>query len=228
MNENKSNFLCELFTICALGSIFCHVFRLTPLDILSIISSDLRKTKSRDKLLILEDKSVKTMVIRSFFSIVIFSCLLNGCEFFSNESESIPSGRLTFTSVCKNSTWDKAGIPSNRQECVFFNYFLNGNLELEHINAGFNCCPGTIEAEIRIEDHIISIVESENYDHDPHGPCDCLCLYDLTYELEGIIPGQYTLCVKCALADPVEFQVDLNSTVSGYYCEARDKYPWGF
>jgi len=116
-------------------------------------------------------------------------------------------------------------------DCISYSYDGDGVLTLKHINAGFNCCPGEIVADITIEDNIITIVENEIYD-DTLGPCYCLCLFDVDYEIINLPPGEYTIQVEelylWETDDPLVFTVDLSIGTEGDFCLQRDYYPWDF
>ena len=51
---------------------------------------------------------------------------------------------------------------------------MTGILE-RHVNAVFNCCPGTIKSDLSVVGNTITIVETET---DPQ--CKCICDYDLS------------------------------------------------
>lgn len=116
------------------------------------------------------------------------------------------------------------GVKPN-QDCVEYSYDSEGTLRLVHINAGFNCCPGVIKADITIENDTIAIVEKES---DPN--CRCLCLFDISYRIENLPPSEYTITISELYLNqddpPVEFSVDLSSRQSGRECFFRDHYPW--
>lgn len=113
------------------------------------------------------------------------------------------------------------------QDCIDYNYDGQSVLSINHINAGFNCCPEELLAEFEIENGVITITESENLDN---GGCYCLCLFDFDYEIRNLPPGRYTIRVIGMYLgddDPIEFTVDLPAEpYSGQYCVYRDHYPW--
>jgi len=57
---------------------------------------------------------------------------------------------------------------------------------VHHDSAWFNCCPEMV-FEIRQDGYTIDIYEE---DLDIH-PCDCMCDFDFTHEIEGLAPGSY-------------------------------------
>lgn len=118
-------------------------------------------------------------------------------------------------------------LPSD-QDCLTWEYDGEGTLRIVHVNAGLNCCPGTIRADIEIEGSNIVITPDEGEDGIP---CRCLCLYDLVYEIEGIAPEEYTITVvEEYLAEGAEIlavTVDLSLEPQGSWCVQRGTYPWG-
>lgn len=139
-----------------------------------------------------------------------------------------PSGSLTGYEGCKEFSKDGAtdSIPPD-QDCMVYQYDGEGVLLLEHINAGFNCCPDELLAEITIQDNIITIEEDESLES---GGCDCLCLFDVDYRIDNLPPGEYTIKAYGMYllgAEILEFTVDLTSSPSGMHCVYRDHYPWG-
>lgn len=160
----------------------------------------------------------------------IISCLFL-LELSCSSPDGVPYGALTGRSDCKNfviSQDSQASFaPSPGEECLEYFYDGRSRLILKHINAGFNCCPGTISAGFYVLPGAISIKEKEE-----SSLCDCNCLYDLTYELMNIRPGAYRISVKNPYQPPdeppLEFVVSLKGPVSGTFCVPRKKYPWGY
>jgi hypothetical protein len=114
------------------------------------------------------------------------------------------------------------------QDCIEYQYDGEGMLLLKHVNSGFNCCPDDILAEITLVGNLITITEIEE---PPGGWCDCICLFDVDYQISDLPPGEYTITVNQLYLQPgdeiLEFTVDLTSATSGEYCVQRDDYPWG-
>jgi hypothetical protein len=83
-----------------------------------------------------------------------------------------------------------------------------------------------IGADITIKNHVITITEKE-----VNGLCDCLCLFDLDYQIVNLPPGEYVIKVIEPYIgeddEPLEFVVDLSEAPSGTYCVKRNTYPWG-
>lgn len=138
-----------------------------------------------------------------------------------------PSGTLVSYTGCKQ--FPPAALASGTiqdQDCLVYRYDGQGVLELDHINAGFNCCPGSITAVITIEDNVITITESEEGAY-----CDCNCLFDVGYEITELDPGEYTIHVIEPYVgpehDPLECTIDLTTSTEGSCCVTRTHYPWG-
>ncbi|HLP46247.1 MAG TPA: hypothetical protein VK186_00350 [Candidatus Deferrimicrobium sp.] len=110
-------------------------------------------------------------------------------------------------------------------DCLEFNYDGAGTLALKHIDAGFNCCPGTLTADIAFNGNQITITEKESQQG-----CHCSCLFDLFYELKNVSPGAYTIRIiepYIPENDPVMvFTLELTSAKSGTLCVERNHYPW--
>lgn len=142
-----------------------------------------------------------------------------------------PTGTKVWDSGCKTFLGDRGtdSIPTD-QECIVYSYDGESVLQFTHVNAGFNCCPSAVIGEIVIDGNVIMIFEDENFD--TLGPCACLCLFDVEYEITNLEPGEYTFEVYGLYNyegdDPLEFTVNLISEPSGSYCVYRDHYPWGF
>jgi hypothetical protein len=113
------------------------------------------------------------------------------------------------------------------QDCIEYQYDGEGSLSLRHVNAGFNCCLDDVLAEITLMGNLITIDEIEE---PPGGWCDCICLYDVDYQINDLPPGEYTITVNQLYLPPgaeiLEFTVDLSSSTSGSYCVQREDYPW--
>jgi hypothetical protein len=100
-------------------------------------------------------------------------------------------------------------------------------LRLTHVNAAFNCCPGDITADIRIENDTITIVE-----HESQSMCDCSCLYTLQFEIRNLQPGAYAIRFVEPYVPPgdelLQFSADLAVLPQGIACAYRPHYPWGY
>ncbi len=148
----------------------------------------------------------------------IFACEKNS----ENETNLTSQGELLNYNGCK--TFEKNTETERNYTCVEYNY-ANNKLELKHINAGFNCCPEKITANITIENDTITIKEIE-----AEALCDCLCLFDLDFKLENISSKEYYINfieLYIGEMDNLEFLVNFSDSSSGSFCLERNYYPWG-
>lgn len=133
-----------------------------------------------------------------------------------------PEGELVKTSDCKSGTKDLNPSPS--EECLEYSFDEGYTLTLKHLNAGFNCCP-VFHGDVKIEGGAIAIIESETFEDG--GPCRCLCLFDLDYEIRNLDPGEYTIAIEGVYGTSLKATAELIPGDTGSYCEKRDDYPWG-
>lgn len=167
--------------------------------------------------------------------VTVLALIASGCERSSEptgvSNDTLLPGTVSIAVVdlsdCKDSP---TGIPMvnapRDQDCVEYWYVGGSVLHLNHINAGFNCCP-VVDVDIRVEGDTITVEEIEFEGH-----CMCLCLFDVGYEIQNLPPGVYLLRFiepYRPQSDPVlECTLDLVSSPSGRHCVTRSQYPWGF
>ena len=163
--------------------------------------------------------------------ILTFALLAHGCsDEITPPVDKVPSelsGTLIHASGCKDNIYGfDAGAPTDL-DCVTWDWDGSDKLRLVHVNAGLNCCPGTIVGLIGIDGSVITIEETEG---DDAIMCRCLCLYDLTYEIAGISGGAITITfIEPYVPDggePLTVTVDLGTEPTGSHCVNRDTYPW--
>ena len=134
----------------------------------------------------------------------------------------IAAGHLTEAAGCKEIL---TGNVAESQAGLIYEYDGEGTLTMQHINAGFNCCPGVIAAEVEISGNSIMISEFES-----QSGCYCLCLFDLSFRIDRLPPGVYILTIKepyLGQGDPViEASLDLSDRTSGEVYFTRTQYPW--
>ncbi len=153
---------------------------------------------------------------------VLLSALLFSCK--KESSEPVSENDLVSHSECKDGL--KSGEYEDNQSCIKYNYNENTKrLIIEHINAGFNCCPGELSCSSDINNDIITITEKEE-----SAQCNCNCLFDLNIEIKSVVKKKFTVII----AEPyrgeqaeLKFEIDLNTEIEGEYCVIRNKYPWG-
>jgi hypothetical protein len=171
------------------------------------------------------------MLRRAHRLVTLFAllCLVVSCgdsDKPAGHGQSDAVGQLTGYGECKSGGLAAAlaETPTD-DDCIEYSHDGTTTLSLTHVNAGFNCCPDTLTAEIRITADSIIISEAELLIN----PCDCL--FDLDYEITNLPPGTYTIRVNELYLQEddeiLEFTVDLSASPSGEHCLSRDHYPWG-
>lgn len=165
----------------------------------------------------------------------ILVCILlitvGGCK-KNTEAQMIPVGALLQHSDCKQTQTGSASsldafVPGPYDDCIDYQYNGVDTLNISHINAGFNCCPGDITGEIAYSGSRITITEQEN-----NAGCHCLCLVDLEYRIVNLAPGQYTIRIVEPYIDAgdqvMELTLNLSGETFGSFCLPRDHYPWQY
>lgn len=162
--------------------------------------------------------------VPSFLSTVLFTALvLQGC----NKAEQQIVGQLVSHSDCKSSKslTDNETTPDTLS-CINYTYDGSGKiLSLEHINAGFNCCPGKITCSFSENGDTIIITEREE-----SSLCNCNCLFDLKIELVNIEAKSYIIKViepYCGKQEKLVFTFAPEINPAGSACAKRKVYPWG-
>lgn len=166
--------------------------------------------------------------IDSFAGILIIIMFILSCEKELNNGQHIIKGQFTNYSGCKN--FLKSGSEmfntADSFSCIHYTYKSSTKeLVLQHINAGFNCCPEKLYGKFFMNGDTIIIEEFE-----VSALCDCNCLFDLNMELNDIAPGQYWIKFiepYCRNQEKLTFNIDLAKDTSGSYCVTRKQYPWG-
>ncbi len=155
--------------------------------------------------------------------LTLLGSLLHSCD--KKEETTCLSGEVISYSDCKSKALGVDDTPDTLS-CVNYTYdAANQTLSVTHINAGFNCCPGTLSCTVVKDGSALVIQEEETY-----AQCDCNCLFDLEIEIEGLAPGSYTLSFEepyAADLTALVLELDLNEEASGSSCVVRKAYPWG-
>jgi hypothetical protein len=142
------------------------------------------------------------------------------------ESEA-PSGGFVDLTGCKPDGWSitaSADTIDPNQSCIVYNYTEDMVLHMQHVNAVFNCCP-VMDWNITISGNVITVEEIE-----VEGLCDCICLFDVEFEISDLLPGNYQI----NFIEPywhenynkLEFSIDLSTSSSGTYCVDRGSGIW--
>ncbi len=178
---------------------------------------------------ILETRYAPPAAAAVVFAAISLLIVVYGCDRDTSvepEPRLKPAGALVSRTDCKESKYLAApGATAAGQDCLEYEFVGGDTLLLTHVNAAFNCCPGEIAADIRIQNDTITIVERESAP-----ACHCLCLYDLEYRIEDLPAGTYTIQFVepyTTEADkPLRATIDLSISPSGESCVERAAYPW--
>ncbi len=135
-------------------------------------------------------------------------------------------GKLTSFTDCKNfKNFYATDSVSSNYSCAEYSY-VNNTLSITHVNAGFNCCPGSFDADFAFENDSINISEYET-----GSACDCECLYDLDFEIYNLEASTYRIVFiepYVGLSnEELSFTVNLTDSAQGSFCVERVHYPWG-
>lgn len=166
----------------------------------------------------------------TFNSILFFATtilLAAGCEHQKDITNPGISGSLTNSSECKSlKSVDLKFAVADTFSCVNYLYDdANHKVIMNHINAGFNCCPISLSCEVSANNDTIIIREKEK-----EQGCNCNCLFDLDIELQGVDQNKYQVRFIEPYAvgqEELIFEMDLTSGNEGEYCVVRRGYPWG-
>jgi len=162
-----------------------------------------------------------------FLTISIPLFFFEGCNNQAEVTGSEISAKLVNRSACKNFiSSDLKFNVADTLSCVNYVYNeSNHKVTMNHFNAGFNCGVQNITFEVSEDNDTIIIHEVEN------GPiANCLCLFDIEFELEGVDQQKYQMKFIEPYADGMDqliFEMNLTSGNEGEYCVERKEYPWG-
>jgi hypothetical protein len=176
-------------------------------------------------------KKIKS-VLPIVLAMIVIACAIvafGGCK-KSGDIQVTAVGVMSSYEGCKQSVAEPLSgaadtIAPGADDCIQFEYDGNGTLILTHINAGFNCCPGQISADIQINGNLITVTEMES-----EAGCHCLCLFDVHYRFSNLSPGAYTFTFVEPYMNtgdqPLEFTVTLSAAGIDVQCIERNYYPW--
>jgi hypothetical protein len=156
----------------------------------------------------------------SFLSIILVMVFMfTSCKESSIASEIVASGIIVNFEGCKEFNTSPGVLAyqiEKNKECIEYEYNSRNTLYIKHINAGFNCCPGEIVADIDIENNEIIIIEKET-----NPSCYCQCLFDVNYKFIYIAPDVYTIKIigPCHQQILQEYFVLTGLYIHGETCE---------
>jgi hypothetical protein len=177
------------------------------------------------------DKFRSFRLFSSYIALIALTLMSHGCgDEIAPTGGGVPmdiSGMLVNTTECKENIYGFGTAAPSVLDCVFWEWDGSDTLSVIHVNAGLNCCPGTIVGLVSVDGGEITIEETEG---DDAIMCHCLCLYDLSYEISGVSGGTVTITfVEQYIpegAEPLAVTVNLRTDPTGSRCIHRDTYPW--
>lgn len=95
---------------------------------------------------------------------------------------------------------DAAYALDGAEEYIEYKSKADGYVYVTHVNAMFNCCSEEIKVGVTISGNNIVVTEDET-----SSACNCVCPFDVSYEIGKLVPGQYNVTVKVAGIDRVSF-----------------------
>ncbi len=161
-------------------------------------------------------------MLKSIIYLVLLAFIIVSC---SDDETNTSIGNVTHYSECKSNSGLYKSTSFSNLTSVIYNYNGSNKLLITHINAGFNCCPGTISADIKLQGNNIVVTEKESA-----SGCRCLCLYDVDMEANNITPGNYNIIFIEPHAEqgpPIEFDANLTAAKTDTLYFSRNYYPWG-
>lgn len=168
----------------------------------------------------------------TLFAIVALGAIYSCSEKSSSEPNTpiVEDPELDIAAVtdCK----DLVGVMESVDDCVYLSTDDENNLIVFHENAGFNCCIDDVVSTIEVRGDSI-IINEEAYEPNP---CECLCLYDVTYKISNLNEGKYFFYLNEPRIPPnketlpeikFDFDLEFSEDFSVEKCFERNSYyPW--
>jgi hypothetical protein len=164
--------------------------------------------------------------VRALLAAAALCGVLTGCAGTAPTDERFPD--VARYEGCKDVARHSTPSARGRTEaCIVYSYDGVLVLRLTHVNTAFNCTPDEVGGEVHVTPwERIYVVEDE---YAPV-PADCLCLFDVEYEIHGVPPGHYRLTVDEMYSgegnEEFDFELDLTAPCAGDTCLPRTGYPW--
>jgi hypothetical protein len=144
------------------------------------------------------------MNYRYLFSIV-FIFLVTCCE-KETPHKVLSVGQITYGD-CKPAT-----KKSGDSEYIEYETVDGVYLQMNHVNAWFNCEPGKIFVSAELNNDIIAVDEYEET-----ALANCICAYDLSYRIGPLNYGKYLFKILRGGCIYAEFSINFNSDANGVF-----------
>ncbi len=145
-------------------------------------------------------------IVAVILLVVLFFAI--GCEEISNTlflNQSFRVRHITH-SDCKD------GVKADEQEYIAYKTVDNYYLDMNHVNVMFNCCPGELIVTSNVSNDTIYIYEEEK-----ESICNCICKYDLSYEVGPLEYQEYVVKVYKFNMEQAQFTIDFNEDTEGVF-----------
>lgn len=141
---------------------------------------------------------------------------LAGCTNDADDSVSKQKGielkNFSNTGCKSGHVWTRSDDDA-RKEVFKYSCIHEGYLYVTHQNALFNCCPEELGADISVEDNQIKVGEFESF-----GECNCICPYDLSYEIGPLTEGEtYIIYIGHKGDEPKVAEFEFHNSMSGIW-----------
>ena len=114
---------------------------------------------------------------------------------------------------CKGNGVRTRSDENGKKEVFSYSCIHEGYLYVTHQNAMFNCCPKGLGAKISVEDNLLKVIEYES-----DGLCDCLCPFDLSYEIGPLVEGKsYIIYVSQGGEESKVAEFEFHNSMSGVW-----------
>ncbi|MBN2724988.1 MAG: hypothetical protein JXR95_13040 [Deltaproteobacteria bacterium] len=161
--------------------------------------------------------------MKKYLILPLFVFIIGGCDDSETNTNNNVNNNTNSSDVtveyshtgCKGTDKNLSDYSFSGFECVYYNYDEE-ILQISHVNAIFNCCPDEtlgLTGDLTVDGTQLTLTESDN-----GGNCNCVCPYDLSYDISGLENGSYTLGVE-----PFSqlLELDLNSSTEDIVCIDR-------
>lgn len=136
---------------------------------------------------------------------IIFFFLVTCCE-KETSHKMLSVGQITYGD-CKPATKKSRDSEYIEYKTVDVDY-----LQINHVNAWFNCEPGNIFVSAELINNTIAVDEYEET-----ALANCICPYDFSYQIGPLNYGKYVFRILRGGCIYAEFTINFNSSTNGVF-----------
>ncbi len=141
----------------------------------------------KNRLSFTKNRELVVKYLITLIAIVAFVSVYSCSENSSSEPDTPIVGDPALEIVDASDCKDFVGVMEEIDDCVYLSTDDENNLIVFRENACFNCCIEDVVSTIEVRGDSI-IIDEKAYEPNP---CDCLCLYDVTYKISNLSEGRY-------------------------------------